>query len=275
MPTILAFDIETVPDTAALRQQHNLPAELPDGEVIEMIQRLRRQEERSDFMPPYLHRIVAISCVLRRKEKHHEPLQIFSLPADGQNITDEAEAIRAFYGLIDKEQPVLVSWNGGGFDLPVLHYRAMKHRQQARGYWNTTGDFKWNSYLNRFHERHTDLMDVLSGYQQRAAAPLDGVAQLCGLPGKIGIGGGAVLAAWQAGQIADIRAYCEADALLTYLLYVRYEQFRGKAKNGEEEEAFVRRTLEKDSERWAQFLSAWRDSNSAGDDSDQAAAGQT
>lgn len=257
---VLVFDIETVPDTAMLRQIHKLPADLPDDEVIQITQRLLRQDGHSDFFPLYLHRIVAISCVLRKEGDNDDSLKIFSLPHTDEN--SEAEAIHLFYGLLAKYQPLLVSWNGGGFDLPVLHYRAMKHRQQAAVYWKTDGDYKWNSYLNRFHERHTDLMDVLSGYQLRGAAPLGNVARLCGLPGKIGIGGAGVLAAWQAGHIADIRRYCENDALLTYLLYVRYEHFRGKP-NADKEEAFIRAQLENDSARWGEFLAEWRDSSAA------------
>ena len=57
----------------------------------------------------------------------------------------------------------------------------------APRYWESGDDeqsFRWNNYLNRFHARHTDLMDVLAGYQTRAFAPLDEIAQMLGFPGK-------------------------------------------------------------------------------------------
>ena len=53
------------------------------------------------------------------------------------------------------------------------------------------------------------------------------MAQLAGLPGKIGIGGAKVWEAYLAGDIAGIRDYCEADTANTYLLYLPYQLLRG------------------------------------------------
>jgi predicted PolB exonuclease-like 3'-5' exonuclease len=113
---------------------------------------------------------------------------------------------------------MLVSWNGGGFDLPVLHYRALKHGIQAERYWNIH-NFRYDNYLNRFHERHTDLMDVLAAYQPRAYASLDDIATMLGFPGKLGMSGDKVWQTYlQEGGIQKIRDYCETDVLNTYLM---------------------------------------------------------
>ena len=88
-------------------------------------------------------------------------------------------------------------------------------------------DFKWNNYLSRYHERHTDLMDVLAGYQPRASARLDEVAPLLGFPGKMGMSGAKVWDAFLGGDIEGIRNYCETDVLNTYLVYLRFELIRG------------------------------------------------
>lgn len=253
---ILAFDIETIPDVAGLRRLHNLPDTLGDSDVVEIVQRLLRQKRGNDFFPLHLHRVATISCVLQQFNcTNIQPLQIFSLPRDNDNLKSEEKAIHQFFELIEEHKPTLISWNGSGFDLPVLHYRAMIHRQQAATYWR-------NSYLNRYQEHHTDLMDVLAMYQVRAFAPLNEIAVLCGFPGKIGIGGAGVWAAWQKGDIDGIRRYCEVDSLLTYLLYVRYLRFRGENK-AEMKEKFIREQLEKDGDRWEEFLSAWKDSSAA------------
>ena len=71
-------------------------------------------------------------------------------------------------------------------------------------------------------------MDVLAGYQPRAFAPLDEIAQMLGFPGKLGMDGAGVWEAYAAGEIDRIRAYCEVDALNTFLLYLRYELMRGR-----------------------------------------------
>lgn len=257
MNPVLAFDIETIPDIEALRALRGFPAEVSDEEAVEMDARLRRQEKNTDFLPPHLHRVAVISCVVRYFDGTSPPLKISSLAPPEYG---EKEAVETFFRIIDKHTPQLASWNGGGFDLPVLHWRAMKYGIAAPRYWQTHGadesgdKFRWNSYTARYHERHLDLMDALGMYQTRAG--LDDAARLCGLPGKIGIGGAAVWDAWRADKIEDVRKYCEADALLVYLLFARFQHFRGAAVSIEEEYKTVRECL--DAEQWAEFLEKWR-----------------
>lgn len=214
---ILAFDIETIPDVAGGRRLYDLH-DLEDAEVAEVMFTKRRQLTDSEFLPVHQHRVAAISTVLRTGDQ----CKVWSL---GNPDSGEAELIERFFDGIERYSPTLVTWNGSGFDLPVLHHRAMIHGVAAGRYWDTGDDdreFKWNNYLNRFHARHTDLMDVLAGYQPRAFAPLDQMAVLCGLPGKMGMDGSKVWDAYREGRIEDIRNYCETDALNTYLLYLRW-----------------------------------------------------
>ena len=249
MTPVLAFDIETVPDVAGIRRLHGLPADLPDREVAEIAFQRRRTQTGSDFLPPQLQRVVVISCVLREAEG----IRVFSL--DGS----EKEMIQRFYDGIEKYVPQLVSWNGGGFDLPVLNYRALIHGLNAERFWEP----ERNNYYNRYHERHLDLMDVLAMYQPRNNAPLDDVAQLAGLPGKIGVGGAKVWEAYLAGEIAGIRDYCEADTANTYLLFLRYQLLRGvlTADQFRKETEVLRKHLEaQDKPHWREFLKLWNDS---------------
>jgi hypothetical protein len=193
------------------------------------------QSGGSDFLPPHLHRVVVISCVLR----NDDGLRVFSL---GEPQDTEAGAIQRFFDGMEKYVPQLVSWNGRSFDLPVLVSRGMIHAVRAACFWETGGEAKFNNYVNRFHDRHVDLMDVLSIYGGRGS-PLDELARLAGFPGKLGVGGGAVWDSYRAGRLEAIRNYCEADTLNTYLLYLR----------------FVRSTLERRPEpHWREFLSLWQ-----------------
>ncbi len=220
---VLTFDVETVPDIASGRRLYELEG-LSDADVAKVMFHKRREETGgSEFLRHHLHRVVAIAAVLRSGDH----LRVWSL---GDPESDEADLIRRLYDGIDKYTPTLVTWNGGGFDLPVLHYRALLHGIPAPRYWETGADdqsFRYNNYLNRFHERHTDLMDVLAGYQARATAPLDEIARMLGLPGKLGMHGSEVWTQFLAGRIREIRAYCETDALNTYLVYLRFELIRG------------------------------------------------
>jgi len=253
---VLAFDIETIPDVAGIRRLHGLPADLPDAEVAEVAFQIRRTRTGSDFLPPQLHKVAVISCVLRGDEG----IKVFSL--EGQ----EADVIRRFYEGIEKFVPQLVSWNGGGFDLPVLNYRALIHGIPAATFWETgdeNRDFRYNNYVSRYHSRHTDLMDVLEMYQPRNNAPLDEVAQLAGLPGKIGVGGAKVWETWLAGETAKVRDYCEADTANTYLLFLRYQLLRGVFSKDifqKEIKIFKEYIQEQNKPHWREFLKLWNDS---------------
>jgi predicted PolB exonuclease-like 3'-5' exonuclease len=253
---VLAFDIETVPDVAGIRRLHGLPQDLPDAEVAEVAFQKRRVQSGSDFLPPQLQRVVVISCVLRDAEG----IRVFSL---GEPESTEREAIQRFQDGLEKYVPQLVSWNGGGFDLPVLNYRGLILGVSAAKFWDQgedDRDFKWNNYVSRYHARHTDLMDVLAMYQPRNNAPLDDVAQLAGLPGKIGIGGAKVWEAYLAGRVAEIRSYCEADTANTYLLWLRFQLLRGTLTEAQygKECAVLREALEKQkAPHWREFLSLW------------------
>ena len=256
MTPVLVFDIETVPDVAGLRKLQELPAELADRDVAELAFQKRRAQNGSEFLQLHLHRVVAISCVMREGAA----FKVWSL---GNTDDTEAVLIQRFYDGIDKFTPQLVSWNGGGFDLPVLHYRGLVNGVSAPRYWDwgdDNRDFKWNSYLGRYHTRHLDLMDVLAMYQPRNNAPLDDIARLAGFPGKLGMDGSKVWDAYQNGEIAAIRNYCETDVVNTYLLYLRFQLMRGTldAAAHEKELALVRATLGKLPEpHWREFLAQW------------------
>lgn len=221
---ILVFDIETVPDTESGRRLYDLDG-LSDREVAEVMFSHRRQDTdgASDFLRLHLHKVVAISVLLSTSDK----LNVWSL---GALESDEAELLSRFYEGIERYTPKIVSWNGRGFDLPVMHYRALLQGVQASRYWETGSDdqsFKWNNYLSRYHDRHTDLMDVLAGYEYRAVAPLDQIAAMLGFPGKMGMSGDRVWDTYLAGDLESIRNYCETDVLNTYLVYLRFELMRG------------------------------------------------
>ena len=250
-----SFDIETVPDVEFGRRFWNL-GDLSDEDVASAMFFKQKQKSGSDFLPLHQHRIVAISVALRTAES----FRVWSL---GDVDADEAELVRRFFAGIDRYSPDLVSWNGGGFDLPVLHYRALKHNVQAPRYWeigDADRDFRYNNYLSRFHWRHVDLMDVLSGFQPRARASLDQAATLLGFPGKLGMSGDKVWDCYRGGGIREIRDYCETDVVNTWLVYLRFEHMRGNLDAAElqRELELVRSTLRAmDVPHLNEFLAAW------------------
>lgn len=256
MTPVLVFDIETIPDIAGLRSLIGLGPDISDDEVAAQAFAARREKTGSDFLQHHLHRVAAISCVFRDDEG-------FRVRSLGSLEDGEVRLVQDFYRVIDRHTPQLVSWNGGGFDLPVLNYRALIHGITGHRFWeqgDDDRDFKWNNYLSRYHTRHLDLMDHLAMYTGRANAPLDDLAKLCGFPGKLGVDGSQVWTLYQAGRLQEIRHYCETDVVNTYLVYCRYQLMRGQLTRDayEGELALVRATLEGiDSPHWHEYLSAW------------------
>lgn len=254
---VFVFDIETIPDVPGARRLEGLQG-LSDEDVARaQFAKRRQQTGGSDFLKLHMHRIAVISIAARIGER----FKVWSL---GGPELDERDTIARFFDGVERYTPTLVSWNGCGFDLPVLHYRALLNGVAAPRYWeNGVGDqnFKWNNYLSRFHERHTDLMDVLAGYQGRATAPLDEIASLCGFPGKMGMSGAKVWDSIVAGDFPHVRDYCETDVLNTYLVYLRFELMRGRLSVEEYavECRRVRESVAADAKaHLSEFLDAWR-----------------
>ena len=257
---VLVFDLETIPDVAGLRALRGADSASSDDAVLAAELAERSAAGKSDFLPLYLQRVLVISCAFRNADS----FRVHSFVDRGpEGASQEGRLIQGFFNSVEKHAPQLVSWNGGGFDLPVLHYRALSHGVVASKYWDFGEDdreFKFNNYINRYHLRHLDLMDLLSLYQPRAAAPLDAMAKLCGLPGKLGMDGAAVHGAYHAGRLEDIRRYCETDVLNTYLLYCRFQKMRGGFSEAEHERemGFVRECLAAiDEPHWREYLAAW------------------
>ena len=252
---VFSFDIETIPDVELGRKLYGLD-DLTDKQVGYVMQTRRREETGSEFLSLEQQRVVAISVALRSRDS----FKVWSL---GDSNASEAEIIQRFFDGIDKYTPDLVSWNGSGFDLPVLHYRALRHGIAAPRYWEIgeeDSSFKWNNYLNRFHWRHVDVMDVLSGYQGRGRASLQNVAMLLNLPGKLGMSGDKVWDCWLEGGIEQIRNYCETDVLNTFLVYLRFQLIRGHLTKEHylQENQRIRDYLsEQTQSHFKEFLSAW------------------
>jgi predicted PolB exonuclease-like 3'-5' exonuclease len=140
----------------------------------------------------------------------------------------EAEVLLGFVKALPVEGrgsgPILVTFGGNGFDLPLLRYRAFAlgvpvptlHGGGHRNYWH------------RFGQDHIDLCDVLCGYGASAKPSLAEMAALANIPVKIGgLDGSQVEAYVAAGKLTEVADYCLTDVLATYCVFLRYEMVRG------------------------------------------------
>ena len=223
---ILVFDIETVADIDAARRIYPQLADLNDADTLSALTAIRTQEAGHDFMRLPLQRIVCISALYIKDGK----LSLFSLTADKFSEKDIlAKFFRAFSDL--ETLPQLISWNGSGFDIPVLIYRAMQYDLSAPWLFEEgerIKNMRFDNYVNRFHTRHLDLMDRFSQYGASRREAMDIVASLYGLPGKTDVDGSMVGALVSSGDWQTLSIYCESDVMNTWLIYLRWLRLTGK-----------------------------------------------
>ncbi len=227
--SLFVFDIETVPDTDAAP---NLTG-VDDADVqvrrdaLEQYH-LDKTGGKNAFPRQPFHKIVAISFLEAEIERNgrQEAYLLRELRSGGEAGFDERQLLEGFFGYFERLKPRLVSFNGRGFDLPVLKYRAMVHGVTAP--WLYDAGDKWNSYQSRYSsDWHCDLLEVLSDFGASARVSLDEVCAAMGFPGKFGVSGGDVAAMIDDGRVDDVRHYCETDVLNTYLVYLRLGLHRG------------------------------------------------
>lgn len=226
-PNLFVFDIETIPDTEATERLLGLErGTVDEGTLRDQLAQyhLEITNGQNPFPRQPFHRIVAISFLtaeIHRDEAESESFVLSELRSGGREDASERELIRGFFQHLERIKPRLVTFNGRGFDLPVLKYRAMKHGISAT--WLHQAGDKWNHYGHRYsHDWHCDLSEVLSDYGASARVRLDEVCSVFGMPGKMETSGGDVAELFDAGDVAAVRDYCELDALNTYLVYLRY-----------------------------------------------------
>lgn len=220
----LVFDIETRVDKSLVKQIYDPENSLTVDQAYDKArdQILERSAQQSDFFPLPYHIPIAIATL-----QADENYRIRSLGCLGADRFTEAELVVRFWQLFDNSS-TLVTFNGRGFDLPVLEIQALKHGLSLPRYF-ASGDSR-QSYRNRYSEAyHFDLCDFLSnfGAAQRRGS-LDVLARLSGLPGKYSIAGEDVEYLYRQKRLKEINQYCLTDTLQTFLLFLRVELLRGR-----------------------------------------------
>jgi predicted PolB exonuclease-like 3'-5' exonuclease len=202
----LILDIETIPDTDRWQ---------------------RPESGESAFPPTWAHRIVVVGCLWL---DHGYRLKRFGVIGEGSGETapgslDDREhhLLEDFSRFVGRARPVLVTYNGRSFDLPVIVMRSLCHAVALPWYYRDR-DIRYRYSA----DGHLDLCDWLADHGATRAGKLDAVARLIGLPGKIGVDGSQVEGLYHAGQLESIQRYCLADVAQTALLFLRFRLLQGQ-----------------------------------------------
>lgn len=174
-------------------------------------------EDQKGFPHPLFHQVVAIAF-LRAKiipNGQTELYEIVEARAAGDEDYNENKLVTSFFRHVEQYKPRLVTFNGRGFDVPVLKYRGMIHEISAP-------EFYSNNYMYRYDTKnHCDVLDVLTDFGASPRVKLDDLCSSLGFPGKLGTDGSMVRGLYKSGKISEIRNYCEYDVFNTFLVYVR------------------------------------------------------
>ena len=183
------------------------------------------EDDPDVFAPVFAWRPICVGLVLLKDSP--AGVEVQSIGAVEENGGGERELLERFHAVVTRlGQCTIVSWNGRGYDLPVLMLRSLRYGMRAPWY--------YGGYKTRYRyseEGHCDLMDAMGDYGAIRSLGLDGMARLIGLPGKPKgadeVTGKNVAQAYAAGRIAEITRYCIADAVQTAFLFLRWRLLQG------------------------------------------------
>src|SRR5262245_29496892 len=199
--SFLVLDIETVPDPALA------PPAVPGQE--------------RPFPPIHACRPIVLGALWLDEDYRFKRLGVIG---EGK---DEKGMLEDFSAFVARFQPDLVTYNGRGFDLPVLALRALRHGVPMSWYYQGRARHRYSE------DGHLDLCDMLADHGAARSLSLDAVARLIGLPGKIGVDGSQVEGLYRAGKLDAIKSYCLADVAQTGLLFLRFRLLQGAIGPGE------------------------------------------
>jgi predicted PolB exonuclease-like 3'-5' exonuclease len=227
---VCAFDLEWVPDPQAGRRVYDLPDDLPDADVFQVMWERggATPEKPRPYLKTVLCRVVSVSAVIREQSPNGEVnLRLTALPKEADHPMAEGELIEKFLGYVGKYKPQLVGFNSLTSDLPILLQRGIATGVSA-GSFCQRPDKPWEGtdYFARATEAHVDLKNILSGWGIGTPS-LHELAAVLGVPGKMGTDGSTVVDLWVEGDVRRIVEYNHFDALTTYLVWLRTAMFAG------------------------------------------------
>lgn len=255
----LVFDVESVPD-ARLISRVKYPGEnLDEIAVVKRFQDeiMESTDGKSEFIPVTFQYPVAIAVAKVRED--YSLMDVVSLDDPHFRTPD---MVRLFWlGIEDLYKHCnLVTFNGRGFDLPLLELMLYRYGFSAPRHFKDRF-----SGRNRFGTKHIDLQDWMSNYGSiRMTGGLNLLAKVIGKPGKMGTVGDQVYGMFLEGKIREINDYCIHDVLDTYFVFLRTRVIEGSITLKREQD-IVRNTkkfLEENSSRISAFrmyLDNWGD----------------
>jgi len=234
MRRTLALDVEAVADADMARRVIG-EAHLTDEEALSRVAPPRRPGEVWRFPKPLYWRVVAVGVGVVSAAGEVEEIKC----VEGGSEKDLLQSFWRGFGALARRGARIVTFNGRGFDLPVLVERALFHRVPTRSY---LGE---RDFLHRYGDRHLDVMDAFSNFRAHTVLSQQELATLLRIPAKSGITGADVAGLWEKGDLEAIQRYCLTDVATLLLILARLGPDAGwlRHEEGGRLEASLRRRL--------------------------------
>lgn len=257
----LLFDTEAVADGDLISR-----VKYPDDGLSpdEAIARFRAEliESRGTDVIPFTF-MLPISVAVAKVDSGFRLLDLAVL--DAPHFRPHEITRRFWRGWMHYNRPTFVTFNGRGYDLPVLEYNAFRCGLSVPAWFNVD-DRSYEQARNRYNSHsHIDLMDLFSNFGAvRLTGGLNLLANLLGKPGKTGVDGSQVQGLYDDGKLQAINDYCRCDVLDTYYVFLRSRVLLGRLTLEQEQQlvADSKSWLEEQAEEipaYKHYLNHWGD----------------
>ncbi len=220
----LVFDTESVPDGKLLNFVKYPSETMSPAQAVERAQSEARRQSSSgsDFLPVTFQYPVATALVHVGSDFRVQGFECLDTP----NYRPQ-QIVEQFWKTIRnlREQHGdglrLVTFNGRGFDLPLMEMAAFR--------FGVAGGPMVYAQGKRYEGWHLDLMDWLTNTGDfRLSGGLNLLSKLLGKPGKMEVTGRMVYPLFLQGQRKLISDYCLIDTLDTYFVFLRTRVLAGE-----------------------------------------------
>ena len=267
----LVFDIESVADAELVAKLRYAGESLEPAEAVRRYRGELLEKYESDFIPYTFQIPVSVAVGKVSGDFRLADVVVLDEPQFRPHVITE----NFWRGWEKYRRPTLVSFNGRGFDLPLLELAAFRYGLSVPGWFRSDGK-SFEQARSRYNTKsHIDLCELLTNFgSTRFHGGLNLAANLLGKPGKMDVEGHMVQDIYDAGRLAEINDYCRCDVLDTYFVFLRTRVLMGQLPLDTEQQiiAQTKAWLEQKAaevsayriylEHWGDWVNPWQEADS-------------
>lgn len=254
----LIFDVETIGD-GDLISRVRYPSENLSADAALARYRAELMEQTGKDVLPVTF-VLPIAVAVAKVDADFRLIEVVTI--DSPAYRPHVIARDFWRGWKSYKCPTFVTFNGRGYDLPVMELAAFRYGIPVKEWFNVDAR-SFEQRRNRYnHAAHLDLHDFINNFgATRLVGGLNLIANLIGKPGKTGIDGSQVQDMYAQGEVAAINDYCMGDVLDTYFVFLRTRVLAGylslEAEHQRVEQARDWIAAQTDSRACQHYLAHW------------------